>query len=56
LFRRWHSNLLVPAHTLRPDVPQYCVQAQDHELDAILDLSLIEQAAPAIQCQKRAVR
>ena len=22
------TNLLVPAHTLRPDVPQHCVMAQ----------------------------
>jgi glutamate synthase (NADPH) large chain len=43
------SNLLVPAHTLREDVPQTCSMAQDHELDAILDLQLIEQSQPAIQ-------
>eukprot|EP01048_Picozoa_sp_COSAG05_P010219 COSAG05_NODE_886_length_6751_cov_151.638906_9_plen_86_part_00 len=43
------TNLLVPAHTLRPEVPQYCQEKQDHELDAILDLKLIEQAAPALK-------
>ena len=37
------SQLLVPAHTLRPDVPQICVMKQDHELDKIIDLDFIKQ-------------
>jgi glutamate synthase (NADPH/NADH) len=37
------SQLLVPAHTLRPDVPQICVMKQDHELDKIIDLKWISQ-------------
>ena len=38
------DKMLVPAHTLRPDVPQHCVQKQDHKLDAVLDITLIEKA------------
>ena len=41
------SQLLVPAHTLRPDVPQICVMKQDHELDKIIDLGWIEQVKAA---------
>jgi glutamate synthase (NADPH/NADH) len=43
------SQMLVPAHTLRPDVPQICVERQDHELDKIIDLEFIKQATPALQ-------
>ncbi len=43
------SAILTPVQKPRPEVGTYCTQAQDHGLDQVLDMKLLELAAPALE-------
>ncbi|KAG6469481.1 hypothetical protein ZIOFF_074203 [Zingiber officinale] len=43
------SLLLRPASDIRPGVPQYCIQKQDHGLDVALDQKLISSSKAALE-------
>ena len=41
--------ILTPVKKPRPEVGTYCTQSQDHGLDQVLDMKLLELAAPALE-------
>jgi len=43
------SSILTPIDKPHPDVGTYCTQSQDHGLDKVLDMKLLELAKPALQ-------
>jgi len=43
------SSILTPIDKPHADVGTYCTQAQDHGLDKVLDMKLLELAKPALQ-------
>jgi len=43
------SAILTPVQKPRPEVGTYCTQSQDHGLDQVLDMKLLELAAPALE-------
>ncbi|GBG81168.1 hypothetical protein CBR_g31844 [Chara braunii] len=43
------SAILKPAAELRPGAAQHCVQKQDHGLESVLDVQLIELSRPALE-------
>jgi len=43
------TALLTPAHELRPDVPQRCIESQDHKLELTLDRELINRCRRTLQ-------
>ena len=43
------SSILTPIETPHADVGTYCTQSQDHGLDKVLDMKLLELAKPALE-------
>jgi len=43
------SAILTPIQKPHPEVGTYCTQAQDHGLDQVLDMKLLDLAAPALE-------
>lgn len=43
------SSILTPAEKPHPDVGTYCTESQDHGLDEVLDMQLLELAMPTLK-------
>ncbi|KAJ2157277.1 glutamate synthase [NADH] [Coemansia sp. RSA 552] len=43
------AQMLTPAHTLRPGVPTFCVEKQDHQISERLDSVLLPQLADSLR-------
>ena len=43
------STILTPAEKPHPDAGTYCTESQDHDLEEVLDMKLLELAMPALE-------
>ncbi|MEC8906167.1 MAG: glutamate synthase large subunit [Verrucomicrobiota bacterium] len=46
------STILTPAEKPHPDAGTYCTESQDHDLEEVLDVKLLELAMPALEDAK----